>query len=514
MTDSHNPLGEPTKSTTEDPKARDASTTTTSSNTPSDAAPSTAPAAVVTSPQPGATTTPAAPVQAAAPIVGAVQLTEEEKKAEAQKLERQNQIEATTTKLAFANAWNALHHWQKLEVISLDDPDAEQEIEPTDECGLKSLVTASGLLKPGLYGIPGSERQIRIKQDGSVFPVPSRFSNDKDFHEAYSSAMKGITGQGFDTVTITWTGTEGKPSVKRLLDVMRIAEENNLSVEFGDDVKTWLDNSKSITGAQRKEIYDLKNLLDLNVAKSELLGELGKSSTLDKYSGLLNEEGKLNQLPTTTDSKKYILDHAYGDIPRVSTNAQDDANKLLAIEKQLNEIDARANKAEMAKNELTTYLNTYEKLINDPEQMKTKEFEFKDKKLNKADKFKPKKELNDPLEVIERIETLDEATKDKQKGLLKALEAERKDLEDRQVIWKEELTALKDKFVNDKKDPTKNVSTLEARVEKLEKKIGEIDKKLESIGTAKTEMGTKMDAMPQKITEQKDKFSPVSKAQP
>lgn len=276
---------------------------------------------------------------------------------------------------------------------------------------------------------------IAVDENGTAYPVPKwSDKNDAKFREAYSKTMDYIA-RTYSKVEIEWpwppqysVGDAGLTQEK-LMTLCQLAEEKGLAIEFGPSVKSFLE---SLSVEDRERFLMIQAELGEKRQQTLLLAGLEETpltSATNKLTGK-NRDG------TAEEIKTRLLEN------QATREAHPPETKLKNIEDEMKDATDRLAQLNKSSQELHDYLNTSQKLLNEPAKLQKDRvaggLSFTERmgnywKRKWVDKHKNEREqlAQDPTRVVTKVGESLNRTKTQRDALLAEMRAEKEYLENK-----------------------------------------------------------------------------------
>lgn len=331
--------------------------------------------------------------------------------------QKREQAEREKTKasfegLDFANFYAISRGWVKGSWQRLDKADKEQYEEEDSKQGRLEVngTLRESLFEPGLYRkMPDlKDYNIRVTKspDGTYTAYPTQ-QGLFNFKEAYGDVMDLLAARGgISSLTIEWKNAN-YVSIDRLKELIALAKERGLEVEFGPKVQEYLDKKDPSVWAEIRALQIDCN----NHAKSiQEQMNLHKADRFKQLAQNINKEGKTEG--ATLEEKKTNYKE---ELKQLMTGPQ--PKGIEALQKEVNVIESRLGKLDKAQTELQNHIDAYGEA------------------QEKKEKFAG---LSD-----DKIQSLWEHNAVPRDDLLEAMKKERAELDMRKSVCSEHITEVK-----------------------------------------------------------------------
>lgn len=297
------------------------------------------------------------------------------------------------------------------------------------------------LLEPGVYECPNRTTiNLTRMKDDSMRAEPLRFGLSA--RKAYGDAMDLLaSGCGAQTITIDWDNPKDV-NMKDLDMLIALAKERSLAVEFGPNVLQHM-MSKNDNGVLYAKYVEKSQ--ELQKTQDDKFKATGHAEKIEKYelTQARNSLSATEKLPGNDDADKTqkLKDKV---LKGEGGNELQGAERLKAIEKEVQSDQQRFNKLTAAKSSMERNVKAQESVLTDPN--------------TKPDKLRRVAE-NASANQADRLDVLQQ------------VKSEHDDLKARTQIWEEELQAEKAKLPAADADRTPEQKQQFEKIESLERML-------------------------------------------
>ncbi|MBX3708993.1 MAG: hypothetical protein KIT56_04570 [Gammaproteobacteria bacterium] len=270
---------------------------------------------------------------------------------------------------------------------------------------------------------PTEDFNIRVDENGQVYPVPRKFSK-----RSILATMDFLGVQGATEISVKMEAGLDTPEwiiqrqKRQLWQMINHAKEKDLVLNV-EDAKGVIDQ---LPPKEQDKIYKAVESLKINREQVNMMIGAAHIGKFDSMAEEFNQAGGLD-----VRTKSLPLDQKKDDV----LNQAGSPRTLDSIEKVVENLEKRLAHAKVVVSDLKEGMNAQKKLLNNPG--KVREVAASKHNGKYKDKYK------DDAAVIDDMEKRHDESKQNKEELLTALDREIFDIDDRQLIFREELTQLK-----------------------------------------------------------------------